>query len=79
MNLNQSAIYRAGAGAGKTTQLIQQIQNYAFHFYQQNERWPRVIVTTFTRKATQELKERLILRAIQEISYSKHSQTHLIF
>ena len=79
MNLNQSAIYRAGAGAGKTTQLIQQIQNYAFHFYQQNERWPRVIVTTFTRKATQELKERLILRAIQEISHSKHSQNPFDF
>lgn len=64
--LDESIIYRAGAGAGKTTQLICQIQDYAMTFYQKHNRWPKVIVTTFTRKTTQELKERLILKAITD-------------
>ena len=66
LDVNQSILYRAGAGAGKTTQLIRHIYKYATAFYQQEKRWPKIVVTTFTRKATQELKERLILGAIEK-------------
>ena len=66
-HINQSILYKAGAGAGKTTNLIQQIQNYAIEFYQEYQKWPRVVVTTFTRKATQELKERLTIQTLQKI------------
>ena len=66
--ITQSTLYKAGAGAGKTTNLIQQIYNYAIAFYQENQKWPRIVVTTFTRKATQELKERLTLHALKNIN-----------
>ena len=65
--ISQSTLYKAGAGAGKTTRLIAHIQNYAMTFYQEHQKWPKVIVTTFTRKATQELKERLTVQTLKKI------------
>lgn len=59
-------ILRAGAGAGKTTTLTHLFLNYASDFKQKNQRFPRIVVTTFTRKATQELKERLLLLALEQ-------------
>lgn len=59
-------IVRAGAGAGKTTSLVHQVQNYFHHFKKQHERAPRLVVTTFTKKATQELRERLLSKATKE-------------
>lgn len=56
---------RAGAGAGKTTQLSQRVIRVAEEFYAAHGKLPRVMVTTFTRKATQELKERLVKLACQ--------------
>ena len=59
-------IVRAGAGAGKTRSLVHQVQNHFHHFIKEHERPPRMIVTTFTKKATQELRERLLLKAAHE-------------
>ncbi len=59
--LNHSII-RAGAGAGKTTGLVARVIEVYRQFQARGET-PRIIVTTFTRKATQELKERLIRAA----------------
>lgn len=59
-------ILRAGAGAGKTTTLTHLFLNYASDFKQAEKRFPRIVVTTFTRKATQELKERLLLLALEQ-------------
>lgn len=59
-------IVRAGAGAGKTTSLVHQVQTYFHHFVKAHKRSPRLIVTTFTRKATQELRERLLRKASSE-------------
>jgi len=56
-------LHRAGAGAGKTTGLTEYIISAALAFKQKHRRFPRFVVTTFTRKATQELKERLMLKA----------------
>lgn len=53
----------AGAGAGKTTALVEKVVELYSHFKKEHRRPPRLIVTTFTRKATQELRERLIVRA----------------
>lgn len=61
----KSKIIRAGAGAGKTTALTNEVLQFAQTFRQNNGRWPRVVVCTFTRKATQELRERLIKRATE--------------
>jgi ATP-dependent helicase/nuclease subunit A len=55
-------LVRAGAGAGKTRGLVERVVEVFQHFQARGER-PRIVLTTFTRKATQELKERLILRA----------------
>ena len=71
--INQSTLYKAGAGAGKTTSLIKQIQNYAIAFYQEYQKWPKIVVTTFTRKATQELKERLTVQTLQQIEHQENT------
>ena len=64
--LKQNEIVRAGAGAGKTYTLTHKVMDIADAHLKQNGRYPRLIVTTFTRKATQELRERLMLLALEE-------------
>ncbi len=56
---------RAGAGAGKTTQLIKTCIDFAHQFKIKNQRYPKIVMTTFTKKATQEIKERLLLEALK--------------
>ncbi|MCC7405751.1 MAG: UvrD-helicase domain-containing protein [Bdellovibrionales bacterium] len=58
-------IVRAGAGAGKTTTLTKQVVETALSFFHEHGRFPRMVVTTFTRKATQELRERLVVAAVK--------------
>lgn len=53
-------IVRAGAGTGKTTALTRRVLNVAQHFFKEKNRAPKIVVTTFTRKATEELRERLV-------------------
>lgn len=57
----KTAIYRAGAGAGKTTKLVSHVLETVQSFYRIHQRFPKLVVTTFTRKATQELRERLLI------------------
>lgn len=59
-------IVRAGAGAGKTTNLIKEVFNWSRQFHSEKGRWPKLILTTFTRKATQEIKERLLEEALRQ-------------
>ena len=61
----KTSITRAGAGAGKTTGLVERVTE-VFRAYRERGESPRVVLTTFTRKATQELKERLIARACRD-------------
>lgn len=63
--VSQSQFIRAGAGAGKTTRLILTFLEFVKAFYSKNGRYPRVVMTTFTRKATQEVKERLLVSALK--------------
>lgn len=58
-------IVRAGAGAGKTTQLTNRVMDVASVFRAQHGRLPKIVVTTFTRKATEELRERLLKKATE--------------
>lgn len=60
-----SQFIRAGAGAGKTTKLISTFMDFVREFHALNKRYPRVVMTTFTRKATQEVKERLLVSALK--------------
>ena len=57
---------RAGAGAGKTYNLTREVITQALTFFAREQRWPRFVVTTFTKKATQELSERLMILCLQE-------------
>ncbi len=57
---------QAGAGAGKTWNLTREVIDLALSYRLTHESWPRVVLTTFTRKATQELKERLLVYCLQE-------------
>ncbi|MCB0350293.1 MAG: UvrD-helicase domain-containing protein, partial [Bdellovibrionales bacterium] len=59
----KNEIVRAGAGAGKTTKLTAKVLEVASLFFEQHKRAPKVVVTTFTRKATEELRERLVREA----------------
>lgn len=61
----KNILVRAGAGAGKTTELTNRVLNIASHFWANEKKFPKLVVTTFTRKATQELKERLWLEAMK--------------
>lgn len=56
---------RAGAGAGKTTAMVNYILQILGDARRAGKSWPRLAVTTFTRKATQELKERVVLKAAE--------------
>lgn len=60
-----SLIVRAGAGAGKTRSLVNKVIETFQLFQREHQRAPHIVVSTFTRKATQELKERLLLRACE--------------
>ncbi|MES2801552.1 MAG: UvrD-helicase domain-containing protein [Bdellovibrionota bacterium] len=62
---NKVQFIRAGAGAGKTTTLIATCIAFAKQFKVKNNRYPKIIITTFTKKATQEIKERLIIEALE--------------
>ncbi|WP_413295128.1 UvrD-helicase domain-containing protein [Bdellovibrio sp. HCB185ZH] len=64
----KNTILRAGAGAGKTTRLTELFLDYAAYFKTVHGKLPRIVVTTFTRKATQELKERLSAEALKRKS-----------
>ncbi len=56
---------RAGAGAGKTTQLISTFVDFVQKYKTVHKKYPKVILTTFTRKSTQEIKERLLKQALK--------------
>lgn len=62
----KNIILRAGAGAGKTTTLVATFLNFARDFKNRHGKFPRMVVTTFTRKATQELKERLLKETLDQ-------------
>lgn len=64
--LEKPIIYSAVAGSGKTTKLVDHVFQVVETFHKENKRYPRVVVTTFTKKATQELRERLTKKAIEE-------------
>ena len=56
----KEVLIRAGAGAGKTTELVRRVISLALLQFEKKQEWPKLVVTTFTRKATQELRERLL-------------------
>lgn len=56
---------QAGAGAGKTTRLVRTFFEYVEQFTEKQGRAPRVVISTFTKKATQELRERLFKYAVE--------------
>lgn len=66
--LELKKIIKAGAGAGKTTTLVNELYRFYDNFRKVHQKLPRVVITTFTKKATQELKERLLRKAIEENS-----------
>jgi ATP-dependent helicase/nuclease subunit A len=52
-------LVRAGAGAGKTRRLTNAVLHFVQEHVRKHNELPRLIVTTFTRKATEELRERI--------------------
>ncbi|MCZ0932212.1 MAG: UvrD-helicase domain-containing protein, partial [Oligoflexia bacterium] len=66
-DLLKKPLIKAGAGTGKTKTLIQSVYNVFHQLTSDKGRAPKLIVCTFTRKASQELKERLFETALKEI------------
>ena len=62
----EAQLVRAGAGTGKTESLVKEVYRIFKKFRETENRHPRLIVCTFTRKASQELKERLLKEAVKE-------------
>ena len=60
-------LIRAGAGTGKTAALVEEVYGLFQSFRRVEKRDPRLVVCTFTRKASQELKERLFEKALEEM------------
>ena len=69
--LFQSELIRAGAGTGKTYQLIEKIYSLFELSLKTQKKVPRLIVCTFTRKATQELKERLFEKSMNSFELNQ--------
>lgn len=63
---NDDKIIKAAAGTGKTYTLTELSLQLAKDFYQKNQRLPRFVISTFTRKATEELKERITQRVLED-------------
>ncbi|GIL18450.1 MAG: hypothetical protein BroJett040_22010 [Oligoflexia bacterium] len=61
----ENLVVRAGAGAGKTTELVKRVLSLAKKHKIEKGQFPFLVVTTFTRKATQELKERLVQKSLE--------------
>lgn len=59
-------IIQAGAGTGKTTCLTKEVFRILHGFKNFYDRYPSLAICTFTRKATQELKQKLYKEAIQQ-------------
>lgn len=77
----KSKILRAGAGAGKTTRLVDEFIQFYQNFLKHEQKQPRIVLTTFTRKATHELKERLLDKAMElkdEALYNYVSRESLV-
>lgn len=64
-SLELKRIIQAGAGAGKTTELVSTFIDFSIQFKRQYQRFPKVVICTFTRKATFELRERLIQKCLE--------------
>ena len=64
----QAQLVRAGAGTGKTTCLVKEVYNLFKTFKELEGRQPQLIVCTFTRKASGELKERLFEKAQEKLA-----------
>lgn len=60
------SLWRAGAGAGKTFNLVKRVMRIAEDWSKSHRgEFPRLVVTTFTRMATQELRVRLMEEALR--------------
>lgn len=62
-NVHLKTIVRATAGAGKTTGLLDAVYKVYKEFFVRNGFPPKILLSTFTIKAANELSERLILKA----------------
>jgi ATP-dependent helicase/nuclease subunit A len=73
--LRKDWVIKAGAGAGKTTELVKRVLLMSLDYFETEGRFPKIILTTFTRKATQEIKERLAAKVISEMHTLKADLT----
>jgi ATP-dependent helicase/nuclease subunit A len=55
-----TTIVNAGAGTGKTQALATRILEVAIELYDINKKIPKIVATTFTERATSELRERVV-------------------
>ena len=64
----ESQLVKAGAGTGKTESLVREVYDLFKKYRKLEGRNPNLIVCTFTRKACQEMKERLFKKAIEVLA-----------
>lgn len=59
-----ATLVQAGAGTGKTESLAREIIQKALDIYEQKGEVPRFVATTFTERATAELRERVVSKVL---------------
>ena len=72
----KSEVIQAGAGTGKTHSLTEKVFEVIEKTQKELGRYPRLLVCTFTRKATQELKERLYKKALESENWEMLDYIH---
>jgi ATP-dependent helicase/nuclease subunit A len=65
-SVKSDQVIRAGAGTGKTYTLTKKALQLAKDHRREAGQWPRLVLTTFTRAATQELRERVLKYALED-------------
>ena len=73
----KNSLVKAGAGTGKTECLINSVYEVFQKFTLAKGREPKLIVCTFTKKASQELKERLFKISLEELKKFSQVDTEL--
>jgi len=74
--MNKLNIYKASAGSGKTHTLTEEFLKLAILY---PENFKRILAVTFTNKAAEEMKQRILTSLNELVTYGKKASFYLVF
>ena len=78
-HLKQKEVLRSGAGGGKTTALISKVKETAENHKKNHGAYPRMVVSTFTKKATKEIRERILEKSMDSEEFLEFTSSSDLF